>query len=231
MCIIKKNIDEIKKKISRSCEKAGVSEEDIVLIAVTKTRRSDEINESINAGIIDIGENKVQEIMDKYNEVLPAKWHMIGHLQTNKVKYIIDKVKMIHSLDSLRLAEEINKRAKQNNLTMDVLIQINVAEEDSKYGIGVSEIDDFLAELERYEHMNVKGFMTVAPFEDNPENVRVYFKQMKQLFDKYKSSQYRNVQLEYLSMGMTNDYEIAIEEGANMIRIGTAIFGARNYIK
>ncbi len=225
---IKKNIHEIKEKIKNSAVKSKKSSDKIILIGVTKTRSPAEINEAIRSGITDIGENRVQEILDKYDEVIPVRWHMIGHLQTNKVKYIIDKVKMIHSVDSIRLVKEIDKRAGQHNLVMDILVQINIADEDSKFGLMPEELNSFLNHLKDYNHVQVKGLMTVAPFDENPENVRIYFRQMKELFDTYKNSNIFNHNMEYLSMGMTNDFEIAIEEGANMVRIGTAIFGARN---
>jgi len=225
---IRENILDIKEKIQNSAVKSKDSSDIITLIGVTKTRSPAEINEAIHSGITDIGENRVQEILNKYNEVIPVRWHMIGHLQTNKVKYIIDKVKMIHSVDSLKLAKEINKRAGQHHLVMDVLVQVNIADEDSKFGLKPEELDSFLDSIKEYNHIQVKGLMTVAPLEENPENVRIYFRQMKELFNTYKKSNLRNQDMKYLSMGMTNDFEIAIEEGANMVRIGTAIFGARN---
>ncbi len=225
---IRENILDIKEKIQNSAVKSKDSSDIITLIGVTKTRSPAEINEAIHSGITDIGENRVQEILNKYNEVIPVRWHMIGHLQTNKVKYIIDKVKMIHSVDSLKLAKEINKRAGQHHLVMDVLVQVNIADEDSKFGLKPEELDSFLDSIKEYNHIQVKGLMTVAPLEENPENVRIYFRKMKELFDTYKKSNLRNQDMKYLSMGMTNDFEIAIEEGANMVRIGTAIFGARN---
>lgn len=230
MELIFNNIEIINKKIMNSCIKAGTSREDVTLIGVTKTRSHEEINKAIQSGITDIGENKVQEILDKYDKIIPVKWHMIGHLQTNKVKYIINKVEMVHSVDSIKLAEEINKRAKQYNLKMDVLIQINVAEEDSKFGIKIEDLDCFLLQLEEYDSISIKGLMTVVPNVENSEDVRMFFRQMKLVFDAYKDRKYKNVEMKFLSMGMTNDFEVAVEEGANMIRIGTAIFGSRNYI-
>lgn len=228
--IINNNIEVINNRIENICRKAGVSAEDIILIGVTKTRNPDEINEAIRGGIGNIGENKVQEILDKYDKVLPVKWHMIGHLQTNKVKYIIDKVDMIHSVDSIKLVQEIDRRAKQHNLKMDVLIQVNVAEEESKFGIKTDDLASFLMQVEKYDSIIIKGLMTVAPYVENPEDARIFFRRMKQIFDAYKSSPLINIDMKFLSMGMTNDFEVAIEEGANMIRIGTAIFGSRNYI-
>lgn len=226
---IEDNLKRIQNQINQCCEKNGIDTNEIKLIAVTKTRSADEINRVVQAGAVDIGENKVQEIMNKHEDVSPVKWHMIGHLQTNKVKYIIDKVDMIHSLDSLKLAEEVNKRAKQHNKIIDVLAQVNVGEEDSKYGLQLSEAKAFISDLKGFENIQLKGLMAIAPYAENPEDVRPYFNKMKYLFDECKSLECSNVMMKYLSMGMTNDFEVAIEEGANMIRIGTALFGPRNY--
>ena len=220
-------MDNIRENIAKINEKKP---DNVLLVAVTKTRTAEEINRAIDCGITDIGENKVQEILEKYEYVKPVRWHMIGHLQTNKVKYIIDKVSLIHSVDSLKLAKEINKRAANKGLTMDILIQVNVAEEDSKYGIKVEETEPLIKEiLNDFEHIRVRGLMTIAPFEENPENVRKYFRQLKSLFDSLATIKHERLDFKYLSMGMTNDYEVAIEEGSNLIRIGTAIFGERNY--
>lgn len=230
MSNIHKNLDDLNKKIGDICEKCGRKREDVLLIAVTKTRTAEEINEAISWGITDIGENKVQEITDKYEKVEPVKWHMIGHLQTNKVKYIIDKVSLIHSVDSVRLAEEINKRAGEKGLTAEILIQINAAEEESKFGIDKAGFETLLETItEKFEHIKIKGLMTIAPYDPDPENVRIYFRQVKEIFDHYRSVQNERMDFEHLSMGMSGDYEVAIQEGATMVRIGTAIFGARNY--
>lgn len=226
---IESNYKSIQEQVIQCCEKNDIDYKIIKLIAVTKTRNAQEINEVVQAGALDIGENKVQEIMDKYHQVKPVQWHMIGHLQTNKVKYIVDKVHMIHSLDSLRLAEEIDKRAKQHDKIMNVLVQVNAAEEESKYGLAINEIKEFITGLQAYENIHVKGLMTIAPYAENPEDIRIYFKKMKQLFDDCKHLENKNITMQYLSMGMTNDFKVAIEEGANMIRVGTAIFGPRNY--
>jgi len=229
---IKENIgyiNEIKDQAARRCGRTG---EDVLLVAVTKLHDVDEINEAIDCGITDIGENKVQEIMNKYDRVKPVRWHLIGHLQTNKVKYIIDKVSMIHSVDSLKLAQEIDKRAAQHNLTMDILIQVNSAMEESKFGITTEEtgqmIKDILAEC---PNVKIRGMMCIAPFEDNPEDARVYFEQVKELYDEYGKIDHPNLDFKYLSMGMSNDFEVAIEAGSNLIRVGTMIFGARDYSK
>ncbi|MDF2653605.1 MAG: YggS family pyridoxal phosphate-dependent enzyme [Bacillota bacterium] len=227
---IRENIQEINKNKEAVTLRAGRQSGEVLLVAVTKTRTAEEINEAIDAGITDIGENKVQEIMDKFDSVKPVRWHMIGHLQTNKVKYIIDKVAMIHSVDSFRLAEEINRRAEQHNLVMDILVQVNSAQEESKFGITSAETGELItAILENCPNIRIRGLMCIAPFEDNPEDVRIYFREVKELFDQYVQHSHAALDFRYLSMGMSHDYEAAIMEGSNMIRVGTAIFGERNY--
>ena len=228
---IRENIDDITKKIENTCKKIGRNPKDITVIAVSKTVDSERAKEAVNAGINNLGENRVQELIKKYDELsdLDVKWHMIGHLQKNKVKYIIDKTVLIHSVESLSLAEEINKRAEKNNLIANVLIELNIGEEESKFGINEENVYDFITSMEQFENIKVLGLMTVAPFCENPEDVRWVFKKMKNIYDKISTMNLRNTEMNYLSMGMTNDYEIAIEEGSNIIRIGTAIFGARKY--
>jgi pyridoxal phosphate enzyme (YggS family) len=228
---IKENIEEINSIKYKAALKSGRNKGEVLLCAVTKTRGADEINEAIRAGITDIGENKVQEIMDKYEHIDPVRWHMIGHLQTNKVKYIIDKVDLIHSVDSMRLAEEINKRAGQHEKVMDILVQVNSAMEESKFGASTEDARDLLdGILENYPHIRVKGLMCMAPFEENPEDAAVYFAQVKELYDAYASEvKHERLDFSILSMGMSHDFEVAIKEGSNLIRIGTAIFGERNY--
>jgi len=227
---IKENIDDLNRRKEVIAERSGRAGEDILLVAVTKTRTAEEINEAIKAGITDIGENKVQEILDKYEKVNPVRWHMIGHLQTNKVKYIIDKVAMIHSVDSLRLAQEIDRRAELSGLVMDILIQINAAQEESKFGIGSHETDGLIRDiLESCSNVRIRGLMTIAPLEDDPESVREYFSEVRDYYNKYRELNLPGTDFRYLSMGMSNDYEVAIEEGSNLIRVGTAIFGRRNY--
>ncbi|MBP7222907.1 MAG: YggS family pyridoxal phosphate-dependent enzyme [Sedimentibacter sp.] len=228
---IKENIDSIMKKIDTACKKTGRNPKDITLLAVSKTVESDRAKEAVEAGIKNLGENKVQELIKKYEELkdIDVKWHMIGHLQKNKVKYIIDKNILIHSVESLSLAEEINKRARNSNLTADVLIELNIGEEESKFGINEDNVYDFIRSMEQFENIRVLGLMTVAPFCENPEDVRWVFKTMKNIYSKISIMNLRNTEMKYLSMGMTNDFEIAIEEGSNIIRIGTAIFGARKY--
>ena len=206
--------------------------DDVLLVAVTKTHPADIINEAIDAGATDIGENKAQEIMDKYDQVKPVRWHMIGHLQTNKVKYIIDKVDMIHSVDSLKLAKEINKRAANHDKIMDVLVQVNLAQEESKFGVTSEETGELIdAILANCPNVKICGLMCIAPFDENPDNVRKYFAELKKLYDDYKKIEHDNLDFKYLSMGMSHDYNVAIEEGSNLVRVGTAIFGERDYSK
>lgn len=228
---IRENIDDIVKRIEDTCKKVGRNPNDITVIAVSKTVESERAREAVEAGINNLGENRVQELVKKYDELkdLDIKWHMIGHLQKNKVKYIIDKTVLIHSVESLSLAEEINKRAEKNNLIANVLVELNIGEEDSKFGIKEESVYDFILSLEKFENIRVLGLMTVAPFCENPEDVRWVFKKMKNIYDEISTMNLRNTEMKYLSMGMTNDFEIAIEEGSNIIRIGTAIFGARKY--
>ena len=229
---IRENLDAVTRLKGEAAVKSGRKAEDVLLCAVTKTRTADEINEAIDAGITDIGENKVQEIMDKFDSVKPVRWHLIGHLQTNKVKYIIDKVSMIHSVDSLHLAQEIDKRAAQHGITMDILIQVNSAQEESKFGISTDETEGMIRDiLDKCPNIRIRGLMCIAPFAENPEDVRVYFAQVKKLYDEYSSIEHKNLDFKYLSMGMSHDYEVAILEGSNLIRVGTAIFGERDYSK
>ena len=229
---IKENIAYVRQMKDEAAARSGRNGDDVLLVAVTKLHSVEEINEAIDCGITDIGESKVQDIMDKYDRVKPVKWHLIGHLQTNKVKYIIDKVSMIHSVDSLKLAQEIDKRAKQHDLTMDILIQVNSAQEESKFGITTEETGDMIKEiLENCPNVRIKGLMCIAPFEENPEDARVYFAEVKKLYDEYEKIQHPNLDFKYLSMGMSGDFHVAIEEGSNLIRVGTTIFGARDYSK
>ncbi|MBN2897199.1 MAG: YggS family pyridoxal phosphate-dependent enzyme [Clostridia bacterium] len=229
---LKINLEEINANIERACARAGRSRDEVTLIGVTKTIDEPAINASIQYGVTDIAENKVQEITRKYDNIHKGvKWHLIGHLQTNKVKYIIDKVDLIHSLDSFKLAEEIDKRAAQHGKVMEVLIQINVVDEESKFGIPRSEVMSLLEEVSKLQHIKVAGLMNIAPFYDDPEMARRDFKVMKQLFDTLKDTTFDNVEMKYLSMGMTGDYEVAVEEGANLLRVGTGIYGARDYSK
>lgn len=227
---IKNNISAIKEEIKQACLKSGRSPEEITIIAVTKTIDVERINYAVDCGLSNLGENKVQEIMDKYDAVTKGvKWNLIGHLQTNKVKYIIDKVELIHSVDSIKLAEEISRRAEKNNLIKDVLVQINVAMEETKFGINIEDAVDFVKSASVFNNIRIKGLMTIAPYDEDVEKVRPVFRQLKKKFDELAQMNIPNTEMKYLSMGMSNDYNIAIEEGANMIRVGTAIFGKRIY--
>lgn len=200
------------------------------IIAVTKTLDIATIKQAIENGITDIGENRVQELEQKIDGLQnDVKYHMIGHLQTNKVKYIIDKVKLIHSLDRISLAREMDKQAKKHNLNIDTLIQVNVAEEKSKFGLPVEEVIPFIENILNLSNIKIKGLMTIAPFTEDENLLRSIFREMKSLQMEIENRNYKEVSLDYMSMGMTNDYKIAIEEGSNMVRIGTGIFGKRNY--
>lgn len=215
--------------IKKACERSGRNPEDITLISVTKTHGAELINEAIDAGAKDIGENKAQELCNKYDDVKPVRWHFIGHLQTNKVKTIIDKVVMIHSVDSDKLASEIDKRAKSSGVVMDILVEINIGMEDSKSGATEEEARDLIKKIrDEYQNLRVRGLMCVPPITDNPENSRKYFKKLKDIFDSIKELS-GDESFDTLSMGMSGDYEVAIEEGATVVRVGTAIFGAREY--
>lgn len=229
---IGENIKHVIAMKDEAAKKSGRPGEDVLLVAVTKLHTAEEINEAIDCGITDIGENKVQEIMDKFDHVKPVRWHLIGHLQTNKVKYIIDKVSMIYSVDSLKLAQEINKRAEQHGLVMDILIQVNSAMEESKFGITTEETGQLIKDiLDTCPHVRIRGLMCIAPFEENPEDARIYFEEVKKQYDEYGGIQHERLDFKYLSMGMSNDFQVAIEAGSNLIRVGTLIFGARDYSK
>ncbi|MBE6036742.1 MAG: YggS family pyridoxal phosphate-dependent enzyme [Clostridiales bacterium] len=230
MSQIGENIKAIQQQKAEAARRAGRDPEDILLVAVTKTYGPEAMNQAIEAGITDIGESKVQEILDKFDSVLPVRWHMIGHLQTNKVKYIIDKVAMIHSVDSLKLAKEIDRRAAQHGLTMDILLQVNAAEEESKFGVSMEDTEGLLQQiLAECPNLRIKGLMHIAPAADDPEDVRVWFREVKKLYDKLGAAQHPNLDFHWLSMGMSHDFPVAVEEGSNMIRVGTAIFGQRYY--
>ncbi|MBQ3107390.1 MAG: YggS family pyridoxal phosphate-dependent enzyme [Firmicutes bacterium] len=230
MSQIGENIKAIQQQKAEAARRAGRNPEDILLVAVTKTYGPEAMNQAIEAGITDIGESKVQEILDKFDSVLPVRWHMIGHLQTNKVKYIIDKVAMIHSVDSLKLAKEIDRRAAQHGLTMDILLQVNAAEEESKFGVSMEDTEGLLQQiLAECPNLRIKGLMHIAPAADDPEDVRVWFREVKKLYDKFGAIQHPNLDFRWLSMGMSHDFPVAVEEGSNMIRVGTAIFGQRYY--
>lgn len=228
--MVKENLSQIQENIKKACEKSGRDPEEITLIAVSKTKPIPMLEEAYEAGSRDFGENKVQEIMDKY-PALPKdiRWHMIGHLQRNKVKYIVDKVCLIHSVDSLRLAEEINLQSEKHQVETDILIEINIAQEESKFGVSKTEVTKLIEEAASLPYIHIKGLMAVAPFTENPEDNRKYFKEIRELSVDIMEKNIDNVNMSVLSMGMTGDYMVAIEEGATMVRVGTGIFGERNY--
>ena len=230
---ITQNIAEIRSRMQAAAERSGRDPSGILLIAVTKLHEPDEMEEAIAAGITDIAENKVQEIQKKFDLIhSPVRWHLIGHLQTNKVKYIIDKVVMIHSVDSLKLAQEIDKRAAAAGKTMDVLLQVNAAHEESKFGLDPKDVPQVFQQiLEECPNVRIRGLMHIAPYAEDPEEVRPYFREVKELFESLKQIEHPNADLAYRSMGMSHDFETAIEEGANIVRVGTSIFGERDYSK
>ena len=229
---IQDNYNEIMKRKDAAAVRSGRNPEDVTLIAVTKTHPAEALNEVIDAGATDIGENKVQEVLEKYDDVKPVRWHLIGHLQTNKVKNIIDKVVMIHSVDSLHLAKEINKRAAAIGKTMDVLIQINSAMEESKSGIAAADLKELVEQIvDECSNVRIRGIMCIPPIAQTPEDNRPYFKEARLLLDEMKKWNYpveRFLPTE-LSMGMSGDFEVAVEEGSTIVRVGSSIFGARNY--
>lgn len=228
--MVKENYTYIKQQVEETARNCGRNPEDVTLIAVSKTKPLEAIEELITIGVEDFGENKVQELCDKYENVsTPVKFHLIGHLQTNKVKYIVDKACLIHSVDSVKLAQTIQKEAVKKGVIAQILIEVNVAEEDSKFGLHTEEVLPFVEEIAAYPNIHVNGLMTIAPFVEDPEENRKYFRTLKQLSLDIASKNIDNIDMNVLSMGMTNDYKVAIEEGATMVRVGTAIFGARNY--
>lgn len=228
--MILNNIKEVKENIKAACERSGRNPEEVTLIAVSKTKPFTAIEEALPSGVLDFGENKVQELCEKY-DILPKniRWHMIGHLQRNKVKYLPGKVALIHSVDSFRLAEQIEKEFAKADLIANVLIEVNMAEEESKFGITAQQTEALVREISQLPHIRIQGLMTIAPFTENPETNRVFFRNMKKIAVDIKGKNIDNVSMNVLSMGMTGDYQVAIEEGATMIRVGTGIFGERNY--
>jgi len=229
--MIKENLDDVCSRIKAACERANRSVDEVTLIAVSKTMPNEALQEAMDTGIVEFGENKVQELVGKIEFFNNSKinWHMIGHLQTNKVKYIIDKVCMIHSVDSFALAKKISDRAVLSNVTVNILIEVNAALEETKFGLKCEEVIPFVNQISQLPNIKIRGLMTVAPYVENPEDNRKIFKEVYNLKEKIKSLNLENVPMDVLSMGMTNDFEIAIEEGATMVRVGTAIFGKRNY--
>ncbi len=224
------NLQKVEKNIQEACKRANRAREEITLIAVSKTKPVSMLKDVYNLGIRDFGENKVQELSEKYPQMpQDMYWHLIGHLQTNKVKQVLDKACLIHSVDSIRLAEAIEKEAAKKNLIVNILLEVNVAEEESKFGFKVDEVVSVIQQIATFQHIKIKGLMTIAPFVENPEENRSVFAQLKKLSVDIAAENIDNVSVDILSMGMTNDYQVAIEEGATMVRVGTGIFGEREY--
>lgn len=228
--MLKDNYEAVKNNIEQACMRSNRDLSEVTLIAVSKTKPVPMLQEIYDAGARDFGENKVQELCQKYEE-LPQdiRWHMIGHLQRNKVKQVVGKAALIHSVDSYRLAQEISLQAQKQNITVPILIEVNIAKEESKFGIAKEDTIQLVEEIAELPNLTIQGLMTIAPFVDDPEDNRLYFREIKQLSVDIKNKNIDNVTMDVLSMGMTNDYEVAIEEGASIVRVGTGIFGARNY--
>ena len=257
--LLKDNIADIEKRISTACKRAGRDRSEVTLIAVSKTKPISMIKEAYDHGMRHFGENKVQELVQKYEALdeefeVPIHWHQIGHLQRNKVKYVIDKAVLIHSVDSLRLAAQIEKEAAKRKRISDILIEVNVSGEETKFGVSIEEVEALIEEIRKFPHVRVRGLMTIAPFTEIPEKNREYFKKLRELYVDIKTKNIDNVGKEItkdntgkdipdqldlernfsnyfniLSMGMTGDFEVAIEEGSTMVRVGTGIFGEREY--
>ena len=228
--MVAENLAQVQKNINESYNKINRDPNEVTLIAVSKTKPVEMLKEAYDAGARVFGENKVQEIVDKYDQMpSDVKWHMIGHLQRNKVKYIVDKVAMIHSVDSLRLAETIEKEAAKKAVIVPILIEVNVAQEESKFGLKPEEVLPLIEQIADFSHIRIKGLMTIAPYVDNAEENREIFRELKKLSVDIAAKNINNVTMSVLSMGMTGDYMVAVQEGATMVRVGTGIFGARNY--
>ncbi len=221
---VKDNVNNIKSRIKAACKRSGRSVDEITVIGVTKTFEADKITEAIECGIENVAENRVQELVRKYDQVEGVNWHLIGHLQTNKVKYIADKVTLIHSVDSLKLAEEIDKQAEKHDRVIDVLVEVNVSGEESKFGVSPDDLHNILSEIGKFPNIKVQGLMTMAPLLADKDEIRQIFKKMYKIFIDNRAKKYNNINMGILSMGMSNDFEIAIEEGATMVRIGRAMF-------
>lgn len=228
--MLAENLKEVEQKIQEACDKANRKREEVTLIAVSKTKPVSMLQEVYDLGIRNFGENKVQELSEKYGQMPEDMvWHMIGHLQRNKVKNIVDKAALIHSVDSMRLAETIEAEAAKKDIIVNILLEVNVAEEDSKFGLKVDEVLPLVEEIAKLPHLRIKGLMTIAPFVEDAEENRPVFACLRKLSVDIANKNIDNVSVEVLSMGMTNDYQVAIEEGATMVRVGTGIFGSRNY--
>lgn len=228
--MLTQNLREVEERIAAACERAGRKREEVTLIAVSKTKPVSMLEVIYEAGIREFGENKVQELSEKCVQMADdIHWHMIGHLQRNKVKQVIGKACLIHSVDTLRLAEQIEADAAKQGFVVPVLLEVNAAQEESKFGMALSEVEEFVRKVAEFPHISIKGLMTIAPYVENPEENRIYFRNLKQLSVDIAKKNIDNVYMDILSMGMTNDYEIAIEEGATHVRVGTGIFGERIY--
>ena len=226
--MLKDNLNDVQRRIGEACLRADRDPREVTLVAVSKTKPLADIEELLETGHLEYGENYVQELCEKYEKISkPVHWHMIGHLQRNKVKYLIDKVALIHSVDSLSLAEQIEKEAAKRGKIAEILIQVNVAHEETKYGLDPQKVTDLAEQISQLPHVRIRGLMTSAPYVSDPEENRGYFRALHQLFIDIRRKNIDNVSMDILSMGMTNDFEVAIEEGATMIRVGTAIFGER----
>lgn len=228
--MIRENLDIVERNIQAACDKAGRDRSEVTLVAVSKTKPVSDLMEAYDAGIRVFGENKVQELVDKM-EKMPGDihWHMIGHLQRNKVKYIVGKVELIHSVDNAELAEEINRRAEKAGVVQDILIEVNIADEETKFGIAKEEVRDFYVNISKLPYVNVRGVMCIAPYVVEPEQNRHYFADLRKILVDITNNIVDNSRVDIMSMGMTGDYQVAVEEGATLIRVGTGIFGARNY--
>lgn len=228
--MIKENLVNVQERINLACERSGRNPQDVTLIAVSKTKPIEMIQEAIAAGKREFGENKAQELKEKQT-ALPddLKWHFIGHLQTNKVKYVVGRACLIHSVDSLHLAEAIEHESARENLVTDILLEVNVAQEASKFGLKVEETEETARKIAALPHLHIRGLMTIAPYVPEPEQNRGIFRQLKKLSVDIEGKNIDNIDMNVLSMGMTNDFEIAVEEGATHVRVGTAIFGERTY--
>ena len=228
--MIRENLDIVERNIQAACDKAGRDRSEVTLVAVSNTKPGSDLMEAYDAGIRVFGENKVQELVDKM-EKMPGDihWHMIGHLQRNKVKYIVGKVELIHSVDNAELAEEINRRAEKAGVVQDILIEVNIADEETKFGIAKEEVKDFYVNISKLPYVNVRGVMCIAPYVVEPEQNRHYFADLRKIFVDITNNIVDNSRVDIMSMGMTGDYQVAVEEGATLIRVGTGVFGARNY--
>lgn len=233
MDTIRDNLDQIEENIQLACQRSGRSRSEVTLIAVSKTKPVEALQEAMDCGVVTFGENRVQELTDKMdyfqNDRSNLHWHMIGHLQTNKVKYLIGRVDMIHSVDSVKLAKVIEQESAKRDVVTDILLEVNIGEEESKFGLKPEEVEEVVREISSFPHVCIRGLMTVAPYTEDPEWNRPYFREMKKLLVDIASKNIDNINMNVLSMGMSGDYQVAIEEGATCIRVGTSLFGHRDY--